>query len=168
MRALGISRPRILVGTSGEPWRLDVRGEPAVVEGVDGEWRVDAEVLEAVRAEGSSAGPPLLSPFDRPGARPDRLLACSTLDYAVEMFKPAAKRQFGYFALPRPARRPVRGAARRESRPQGRPAARQRRARELPFDDEVGAAVDEQIRAMARWLRLGRRPVTVPAPLVTR
>ena len=71
-------------------------GEPAVVEGVKGEWRVDPAAL-AGDFEGRTA---LLSPFDR--LIHDRVRAEELFDfeYALEMYKPAAKRRWGYYALP--------------------------------------------------------------------
>lgn len=154
MRALGISRPRVLTGASGEPWRMDPPGEPAVVDGVDGEWRVDVAGLEQVRTAGFARRTALLSPFDRLVHDRDRLLALFDLDYAVEMFKPAAQRRFGYFALP--VLHGDRFVARLDAKADRKAGVLRVHAvhEELPLDDEVGAAVDEQIRAMARWLRL--------------
>ena len=71
-------------------------GEPAVVEGVKGEWRVDPAAL-GDDFEGRTA---LLSPFDR--LIHDRVRAEELFDfeYTLEMYKPAAKRRWGYYALP--------------------------------------------------------------------
>lgn len=154
MRSLGISRPRILTVASGEPWRLDLPGEPAVVDWVDGEWRVDAGVLEEVRAGGFAGRTALLSPFDRLVHDRARLLDLFGMDYVVEMFKPAAQRRFGYFALP--VLHGDRFVGRLDAKAHRRAGLLRVHAvhEELPFDDQIGAAVDEQIRAMARWLRL--------------
>jgi hypothetical protein len=79
-----------------EPVDVGEVGEPAVVEGTKGEWRVDPAALDG-DFEGRTA---LLSPFDR--LVYDRLRAEELFDfeYALEMYKPAAKRRWGYFALP--------------------------------------------------------------------
>jgi uncharacterized protein YcaQ len=79
-----------------EPIHVGEAGEPAVVEGVKGEWRVDPRYL-AGAFKGRTA---LLSPFDR--LVHDRVRAEEMFDfeYTLEMYKPAAKRRWGYFALP--------------------------------------------------------------------
>jgi uncharacterized protein len=93
--SLGIARAK----TTGMPVeRIDVgeAGEPAVVEGVKGEWRVDPQALGA-DFEGRTA---LLSPFDRLIHDRVRAMQLFDFDYVLEMYKPAAKRRWGYYALP--------------------------------------------------------------------
>ncbi len=89
LAALGIARA-VYAGEAGEP---------AEVEGVKGEWRVDpAQVARLDEPfEGRTA---LLSPFDR--LTHDRVRAEELwgFEYILEMYKPAAKRRWGYFALP--------------------------------------------------------------------
>jgi uncharacterized protein len=95
LRALGIAR-RKTTGMPVEPIDVGDTGEPAVVEGVAGEWRVDPEAIGG-DFQGRTA---LLSPFDRlihDRARAQELFG---FEYILEMYKPAAKRRFGYFALP--------------------------------------------------------------------
>jgi uncharacterized protein YcaQ len=79
-----------------EPVHVGEAGEPAVVEGVKGEWRVEPAYL-ADEFEGRTA---LLSPFDRLVHDRVRAQELFDFDYTLEMYKPAAKRRWGYFALP--------------------------------------------------------------------
>jgi uncharacterized protein YcaQ len=95
LAALGIARQK---GTAMpmEPADVGDAGEPAMVEGTKGEWRVDPAAL-VENFEGRTA---LLSPFDR--LVHDRIRAQELFDfeYTLEMYKPAANRRWGYFALP--------------------------------------------------------------------
>ena len=95
LAALGIARQKRQAQPM-EPWYVGEAGEPAVVEGVPGEWRVDPAYLDG-DFEGRTA---LLSPFDR--LVHDRLRAQELFDfeYTLEMYKPAAQRRWGYYALP--------------------------------------------------------------------
>ena len=79
-----------------EPAYVGDAGEPAVVEGTKGEWRVDPSLLDG-EFTGRTA---LLSPFDR--LIHDRVRAEELFDfeYTLEMYKPEAQRRWGYFALP--------------------------------------------------------------------
>lgn len=79
-----------------EPVDVGDAGEPAVVEGVKGEWRVDPAALDQ-DFEGRTA---LLSPFDRLVYDRKRAEELFDFEYTLEMYKPAAKRRWGYFALP--------------------------------------------------------------------
>ena len=67
-----------------------------MVEGVKGEWRVDPAAL-GEDFEGRTA---LLSPFDRLVHDRARAQELFGFEYVLEMYKPAAKRRWGYFALP--------------------------------------------------------------------
>ena len=79
-----------------EPIHVGDAGEPAVVEGTTGEWRVDPAALGG-DFEGRTA---LLSPFDRLVHDRARTQELFDFEYTLEMYKPAAKRRWGYFALP--------------------------------------------------------------------
>jgi uncharacterized protein YcaQ len=71
-------------------------GVPARVDGSDREWRVDPDAVGRPFT-GRTA---LLSPFDRLIHDRVRTQELFGFDYLLEMYKPAAKRRWGYFALP--------------------------------------------------------------------
>jgi len=93
--SLGIARQKTRAMPM-EPTDVGEAGEPAVVEGVKGEWRVDSDAL-GDDFQGRTA---LLSPFDRLVHDRVRTLELFDFEYTLEMYKPAAKRRWGYFALP--------------------------------------------------------------------
>jgi uncharacterized protein len=95
LAALGIARRKTTVMPI-EPADVGDAGEPAVVVGVKGEWRVDPVAL-GDDFEGRTA---LLSPFDRLVHDRTRAQELFEFEYTLEMYKPAAKRRWGYFALP--------------------------------------------------------------------
>lgn len=97
LRALGIARARA-PETPGEPDHVGEAGEDAVVEGVRGRWRVDPTYLDPwAEPEGRTV---LLSPLDRLVLDRRRMTELFEFDYQLEMYKPAAKRRWGYWALP--------------------------------------------------------------------
>jgi uncharacterized protein len=95
LRSLGIARART-TKLPIEPVDVGDAGEPATVEGVAGEWRVDPEALDG-GFEGRTA---LLSPFDRLVYDRARAQELFDFEYVLEMYKPKDKRRWGYFALP--------------------------------------------------------------------
>jgi uncharacterized protein len=95
LASLGIARAQARA-MAMEPIHVGKAGEPAVVEGVKGEWRVDPAQLGG-DFEGRTA---LLSPFDRLIHDRTRTEELFGFEYTLEMYKPAAKRRWGYFALP--------------------------------------------------------------------
>jgi uncharacterized protein len=137
LRALGIARP---AGTEMpvEPAVVGQAGEPAVVEGARGKWRVDPSLDRLVH--------------DR--ARSTELFE---FDYQLEMYKPAEKRRWGYYAPPVLYGDRLFGKV---------DATADRKAgllvvnalhQDMPFTAAMTAAVDEQIAGLAAWLGLELR-----------
>ncbi|WP_439939572.1 DNA glycosylase AlkZ-like family protein [Nocardia sp. N13] len=95
LQALGIARPRALEAWH-EPYAVRDVGEPARVEGVRGSWRVDPSLLD----DGFEGRTAILSPLDRLVFDRKRMEELFAFAYQLEMYKPAAKRQWGYWAMP--------------------------------------------------------------------
>ena len=152
LRALGIARA---TGAEFpvEPAVVGAAGEPAVVEGVRGEWRVDPSYLGQPFA-GRAA---LLSPFDRLVHDRGRTLDLFEFDYQLEMYKPAAKRRWGYYALPvlygdRLVGK-VDALADRKAGALVVHAVHQ----DVPFTAAMTGEIDQEIAALADWLELDLR-----------
>jgi uncharacterized protein YcaQ len=149
LHGLGIARAK---GTElpGEPIHVGRAGEPAVVEGTDGEWRVDPAWLRG-SFHGRTA---LLSPFDPVVRDRVRMEALFEFEYVLEMYKPAAKRRWGYFALPiLHGDRLVGKLDATADRKAGRlfvDAVHE----DTPFTPDLAAAVDAETEALAGWLGL--------------
>ena len=133
-----------------EPVDVGDAGVPATVEGVSGEWRVDPAQLER-DFEGRTA---LLSPFDRLAYDRVRALELFDFEYTLEMYKPAAKRRWGYFALP----------VLHDDRLVGKVDATADRKRavlevhaiheDVPFTRAITKAVRDELESLASWLEL--------------
>jgi len=149
LRGLGIARAKGTV-LPGEPIHVGAAGEAAVVEGTKGEWRVDPEQL-GLPFEGRTA---LLSPFDPVVRDRVRMEALFEYEYVLEMYKPAAKRRWGYFALPiLHADRLVGKLDATADRKAGRLFVDAVHEDE-PFTRAMSASVDAEIAALADWLGL--------------
>jgi uncharacterized protein YcaQ len=126
-------------------------GEVVEVEGVPGVWRVDPDALASSEEpfEGRSA---FLSPFDRLVYDRDRALDLFDFEYVLEMYKPAAKRRWGYFALPiLLGDRLVGKLDAKADRKAG--VLRVNAVHEdFPWDPDVGDAVEAEIESLAGWL----------------
>ncbi len=149
LHSLGLARTRILK-TQREPHDLGPVGEPAVVEGTKGEWRLDPAYLEG-SFRGRSA---VLSPLDRLVFDRERMADLFEFDYQLEMYKPAAKRRWGYWAMP----------VLHGDRLVGKvDATADRRAgvlrvhaihEDVPFTSAMESKVRSEIVALAQWLGL--------------
>ncbi|ASW55087.1 DNA glycosylase AlkZ-like family protein [Plantactinospora sp. KBS50] len=149
LHALGIARSRA-PEVPGEPADVGEAGEPAVVEGVRGQWRIEPALLDEP-FEGRAA---LLSPFDRLVHDRVRAKEIFEYDFLLEMYKPVAKRRWGYYALPILFGDRLVGKL---------DATADRRAgtllvnavhQDVPFTAAMTEAVDQEIADLAAWLKL--------------
>ncbi len=149
LRSLGIARARVTQFPADSP-DVGGAGEPAVVEGVPGEWRVDPSYL----GQPFSGRAALLSPLDRLVFDRKRMTELFEFEYYLEMYKPAAQRRWGYYALPiLYGDRLVGKLDARAERKEGElivAAVHQ----DVRFTKAMGAAVVREIEALARWLDL--------------
>jgi len=159
LHALGVARP------SGpelpvEPAVVGEASDPAVVEGVPGEWRVDPSYLDQP-FEGRAA---LLSPFDRLVHDRDRAADLFEFEYQLEMYKPVAKRRWGYYALPILYGDRLVGKLDAKAEPRDGVLVVNAIHQDVPFTAEMAAAIDDEIADLAAWLSLDLRRANLPAP----
>jgi uncharacterized protein len=149
LRALGIARAR---GTERriEPMDVGEAGEPAVVEGVKGMWRVDPSQLD----QPFSGRAALLSPFDRLTHDRKRAIELFEFDYQLEMYKPAAKRRWGYFALPILCGDRLVGKLDAVADRTGGVLSVNAVHQDVAFTKTMTAAVHREITDLAHWLEL--------------
>ncbi len=142
LRSLGVARSKI-VGDAGIG---------AEIEGTTGQWRVDPDAT----AKGFEGRTALLSPFDRLVHDRTRALELFDFDYTLEMYKPAAARRWGYFALPILHNDQLVGKV---------DAAADRKASQLVvhalhqdvrFTRATTAAVNAELKSLAEWLGLDK------------
>jgi uncharacterized protein YcaQ len=150
LASLGIARQRARKMPM-EPVHVGEAGEPAMVEGVKGEWRVDPTVL----GEGFEGRTALLSPFDR--LVHDRVRAEELFDfeYTLEMYKPAAQRRWGYYALPVLHHDRLIGKV--DAKAEGKASVLRVHAihEDVRFTRTMTKAVQAELEDLASWLGLG-------------
>ena len=148
---LGVARPTA-TKQPVEPIDVGAVGDEATVDGVEGSWRVDPTLLDT--AETFEPRTALLSPFDRLVFDRARAQDLFGFEYIVEMYKPAAKRRWGYFALPILHGDRLIGKL---------DAAADRKAgvfrvaaihEDEPFSTQISDEVHAEVRELAAWLGL--------------
>ncbi len=107
LRALGVARvDQFGFGVEGRlpRWREALRelerqhiAEPARVKGLSGEWFVHKPALERRPFRPRTT---LLSPFDQLVSHRERAEAIFGFRFKLEIYVPAAKREFGYYVMP--------------------------------------------------------------------
>jgi uncharacterized protein YcaQ len=151
LQALGIARAKT-TKMPLEPVDVGEAGESAVVEDVRGEWRVDPTQLDAA-FEGRTA---LLSPFDRLAYDRARAEQLFDFEYSLEMYKPAAKRRWGYFALPILHGDRLVGKLDAAADPKAGVLHVHEIHEDVKFTRAIAKAVDAEIDELASWLGLDR------------
>jgi uncharacterized protein YcaQ len=133
-----------------EPIHVGDAGEPAVIEGTKGQWRVDPAALRD-DFEGRTA---LLSPFDRLIHDRVRTEELFEFEYVLEMYKPEAKRRWGYFALP--ILHGDRLVGKLDAKADRKASVLRVNAihEEVKFTRPIAKAVDAEIDDLASWLGL--------------
>lgn len=153
LRALGVARERTTEFPM-EPADVGEAGEPAVIEGTRGEWRVDPAYLDGTPFHGRTA---LLSPFDRLVHDRGRAQEIFGFEYQLEMYKPAAKRRWGYFALPILVGDRLAGKLDAKADRKAGVLTVSAIHEDNPFTAEMTAAIGGEIADLAAWLELDVR-----------
>ena len=150
--SLGIARAKPM-RSPGEPSPIGDIGLEAVVDGVDGTWRVDPDAYAALEEpfRGRTA---FLSPFDRLVYDRDRAVDLFGFDYTLEMYKPAAQRRWGYFALPILYGDQLVGKLDAKADRKAGVLRVNAVHEDFPWTPEIGDAVEAEIEALAEWLGL--------------
>ena len=152
LRSLGIARATS-TELAVEPVYAREAGEPAVVDGVKGEWRVDPAYLDEP-FEGRAA---LLSPFDRLAYDRVRAQDLFGFEYQLEMYKPVAQRRWGYYALPILYGDQLVGKLDAKAEHKEGVLVVTAIHEDIPFTAQMSAEVGAEIADLAAWLRLDVR-----------
>jgi uncharacterized protein YcaQ len=162
LRSLGIVRTTA-PDTPLEPGGVGSAGELVTVDGLPGSWRVDLDALATLDAPWSGRTA-LLSPYDRLVYDRARIAELFDYEYVLEVYKPKAKRRWGYFALP----------ILHDDRLVGKlDATADRKAgmlrvdavhQDVPFTKAITAAVNAQLADLAGWLGLPLGGSSAPTP----
>lgn len=137
--------------TPTEPNEVPSSGVPVRVEGVRGTWHVDPRYLDGAAFEGRVA---FLSPFDRLVYDRKRTAELFGFEYQLEMYKPAAKRRWGFYALPILAGDRLVGKLDAKADDAAGVLRVHKIHEDEPFDPATREAVRHELEALAKWLEL--------------
>lgn len=149
LASLGITRENA-PGSPSEPGSVGEAGDQAIVEGLPGMWRVDPAAI----GRSFSGRTALLSPFDRLVHDRSRLAALFDFEYTLEMYKPKAKRRWGYFALPILHDDRMIGKVDAAADRKGGVLRVDAIHQDVAFDRSMTDAVHEELSDLALWLQL--------------
>ena len=151
LRAAGLAKPHWWSNGAGK-----TSGEPAVVEGSTGKFRVDPEALASLREDDDAGGRvAFLNPYDRLLFDRGRLRDLFEFEYVLEQFKPKPQRRYGYFAHPILSGDRFVGMLDAEV-DREREVLRVNAVHEfLPFEPEEAEMVRAEIDELAQWLGVG-------------
>ncbi|GAB3075933.1 MULTISPECIES: DNA glycosylase AlkZ-like family protein [unclassified Phycicoccus] len=155
LTSLGIARAK---GTKmpSEPVDVGEAGLAVTVDGVDGRWRVDPVALERDETTPFRGRAALLSPYDRLVYDRSRAQDLFGFEYVLEVYKPASKRRWGYYALPILFGDRLIGKL--DAKAERKEGILEVHAvhQDVTFTDEMTTAVEAEIDALADWLGLAR------------
>ena len=151
LAALGLAR-RKTTAVPVEPWDVGEAGEPAVVEGVKGEWRVDPGAL----IDDFGGRTALLSPFDRLIHDRTRSMELFDFEYGLEMYKPEPARRWGYYALPILHEDRLIGKVDAIADRKGSALRVNAIHQDIKFTRPIAEAVRAELDALATWLGLDK------------
>lgn len=149
LAALGIMRQKAYT-MRGLAHPIEPIGVEARIDGVRGKWWVDPRLLDGP-FRGRTA---LLSPLDRLVFDRKRMAEIFGFDYQLEMYKPKAKRRWGYFALPVLHGDRLIGKVDAQSFPAEGELRVHARHEDEPWAPSVRDAVRRELRALAAMLGL--------------
>ncbi len=150
LASVGVVRNKTMDLPTETP-RVADAGIPATVEGLKGEWRLDPAAFAALERPfvGRTA---LLSPFDGLLRDRPRMADLFDFEYALEMYKPAAKRRWGYYALPILHGDQLVGKVDAALTPDGRTLAVHAIHEDAGYTAEAAEATRAELEALAEWL----------------
>ncbi|MDN5726206.1 MAG: winged helix DNA-binding domain-containing protein [Propionibacteriales bacterium] len=150
LAALGLARAKA-AKTPAEPNDVGPVGEVATIEGVRGRWRVDPAYLLDDFTERAA----ILSPLDRLVFDRKRMVDLFDFDYQLEMYKPAAKRRWGYWAMPILYGDQLVGKVDATAQRDGGVLRINAVHQEAPLDEETRTMINDELVSLADFLGLG-------------
>lgn len=148
LRSQGLARPK----------HVGEAGVEVTVEGTDRVWRLDPDAT----ADGFRGRTALLSPFDRLIHARDRAAELFDFEFVIELYKPKAKRRWGYFAMPVLHGDRLIGKIDATAHRDAGALVVHAIHRDVKWSSAMTDAVDAELHSLASWLGLDRVAVDEP------